>query len=90
MEDIEKEYGDAEVDMRSFEELLQRISEKYVYTPRPKARKNIKWFIEYAMMVCIDFEINTEVRKSAHQISVSMDIRSGTSFSVIPSVGAVI
>lgn len=77
LEEIEKEYGDAEVDMRSIEELLQRISEKYVYTPRPEARKKIKWFIEYAVMVCIDFEINTEVRKSAHQISVSMDIGYG-------------
>ena len=77
LDDIEKEYSNAEVDMRSFEELLQRISEKYVYTPRPEARKKIKWFLEYAMMVSIDFEIDTEVRRSAHQISVSMDIGYG-------------
>ena len=75
MEDFEKEYSDSKVDMRSFKELLQTISKKYVFTPRPEAK--IKWFLEYAMMVSIDFEIDTEVRRSAHQISVSMDIGYG-------------
>lgn len=74
-DDIEKEYDDCEVDLQSFEEFLQRTADKYVYTPRPQSR--VKWFLEYAMMVSIDFEIDTEVRKSAYQITVSMDIGYG-------------
>lgn len=77
LEETGEQCGDSEIDLPSFEEFLQTISEKYIYTPRPKIGKKIRWFLECAMEIALDFEINTEIRRGEHQVSVSMNIGYG-------------
>ncbi len=59
-----------------FEEMLRRFREDYIYKPRPWAARKSKRFISYAIKVCREFEIDTEIIEHEHEIVVSMELYS--------------
>ncbi len=59
-----------------FEEMLRRFREDYICKPRPGAAEKSKQFISYAIEVCREFEIDTEISEYEHEILVSMELYS--------------
>lgn len=60
-----------------FEDMLKRIGEKYTYKLRPDAEKKSEQFIAQAIAACKDFEIDTEIYRRGHEITVAMDLYCG-------------
>ena len=61
----------------TFEEMLKRIEEKYTYEPKPDAEKKSEQFIDQAIAVCREFEIDTEIYKRSYEIVAAMDLYCG-------------
>ena len=61
----------------TFEDMLRRIEEKYTYAPKPDAEKKSKQFIDQAIAVCREFEIDTVIYKRSYEIVADMDLYCG-------------
>ena len=61
----------------TFDELLRQIEEKYTYAPKPDAEKKSKQFIDQAIAVCREFEIDTAIYKRSYEIVADMDLYCG-------------
>lgn len=60
----------------SFEEMMKRFREDYIYNPRPEAAEESKRFISYAIEVCKEFEIDMVITEYEHEIVVNMELYS--------------
>ena len=60
-----------------FEELLKKFEEKYIYEPKPDVDRESVIFFSLAIEVCRKFEIDTEICKRSHEITVTMDLYCG-------------
>ncbi len=60
----------------SFEEMMRRFREDYIYKPRSGAARKSKRFVSYAIKVCKEFEIDTVITEYEHEIDVSMELYS--------------
>lgn len=69
--------ADSKITAPTFEDMLRRIEEKYTYEPKPDAEKKSKQFIDQAIAVCREFEIDTAIYKRSHEIVAAMDLYCG-------------
>lgn len=60
-----------------FSELLKKFDEKYTYEPKPNAEKESVMFVSGSIELCREFEIDTEIYKKEHEITVAMDLYCG-------------
>ena len=58
----------------SFEDMLRKLEKDYTYKLKPDAAEKSEQFIAQAIAVCRDFEIDTEICRRKHEITVTMDI----------------
>ena len=58
----------------SFEDMLRKLEKDYTYKLKPDAAEKSEQFIAQAIAVCRDFEIDTEICRRKHEITVAMDI----------------
>lgn len=69
--------ADSKTPAPTFEEMLKQIEEKYTYAPKPDPEKKSKQFIDQAIAVCREFEIDTAIYKRSYEIVAAMDLYCG-------------
>ncbi|NBI65998.1 hypothetical protein D1646_04060 [Pseudoflavonifractor sp. 60] len=77
--DVELKGYEADLELKKVDasSFLENFNKKFVYIPRPDAEQRAKEFISYAIELCNDFEIDTEISRTEYSIDVSMNIGFG-------------
>ena len=57
--------------------MMKQTEENCTFAPSPGAERKSRAFISLAMMVCREFEIDTEITRSEHEINITMDLSCG-------------